>query len=141
MPRINYALDKVIDLFIELGANDEQMNFPCYLRFVKIGQKRDLLPDLEKMENSLPLIEAVLKYIPSPEKLLQKKEEFSNPDAPLQIMIVSIKYDNYKGRTGIGRIYQGKFPPKNPPPKRCMHISHQSRREKIQTKNNQFNDF
>ena len=107
--RINYALDKVIDLFIELGANDEQMNFPVVYASSKLG-KAGLAPDLEKMENILPLIETVLKYIPSPEKIIAKEGRIpANPDAPLQIMIVSIKYDNYKGRTGIGRIYQGKI--------------------------------
>ena len=122
--RINYALDKVIDLFIELGANDEQMNFPVVYASSKLG-KAGLAPDLEKMENILPLIEAVLKYIPSPEKIIAKEGRFTaNSDAPLQIMIVSIKYDNYKGRTGIGRIYQGKI-------KNNQMISHISREGEI----------
>ncbi|MDP3901361.1 MAG: translational GTPase TypA [bacterium] len=95
--RINYVLDKVLDLFIELGADDEQLSFPIVYAAGKLG-KASLSPELEKMTDIKPLIEAILKHIPAPR---------SDISAPLQMMIVSIAYDNYKGRTGIGRIHRG----------------------------------
>ncbi|MDO8429869.1 MAG: translational GTPase TypA [bacterium] len=95
--RVNYALDKVIELFIELGANNEQLNFPIVYAASKLG-KAGLSPELEKMTDLKPVFETVLKYVPEPK---------ANADGTLQIMITSISYDNYKGRIGIGRIYQG----------------------------------
>lgn len=97
--RINYVLDKVLDLFIELGANDEQLNFPTIYASARLG-KAGLTPELEKMTDIKPVFETVLKYIPAPK---------TDSEAPLQMMVVSIAYDNYKGRIGIGRIYQGKI--------------------------------
>ncbi len=97
--RVNYALDKVIDLFIELGASDEQINFPVVYAAAKLG-KAGLAPDLEKMTDLKPVFETVLKYVPEPK---------ANTDGPFQLMVTSIIYDNYKGRIGIGRVYQGKI--------------------------------
>jgi len=107
--RINYALDRVLDLFIELGANDEQINFPIVYASSRLA-KAGLTPDLATMTDVRPVFDAVLKYIPQPE---------FNPEAPLQMMIVTIGYDNYKGRIGIGRIHQGTI--KNT--QQVMHIS------------------
>jgi GTP-binding protein len=95
--RINYVLEKVIELFIELGANDEQISFPIIYSAGKLG-KAGLSPELESMQDIKPLFETILKHIPAPKVTL---------DAPLQMMIVSIAYDNYKGKIGVGRIYQG----------------------------------
>src|SRR3989344_2626301 len=95
--RVNYALDKIIDLFIELGANDEQINFPIVYAAAKLG-KAGLSPELEKMTDLKPVFETVLKQVPAPK---------ANLTGSLQIMITSIIYDNYKGRIGIGRIYRG----------------------------------
>lgn len=112
--RVNYALDKIIDLFIELGANDEQINFPIVYAAAKLG-KAGLSPELEKMADLTPVFETVLKYVPEPK---------ANSDGPFQMMVTSISYDNYKGRIGIGRIYQGKI-------KNGDLISHINREGKI----------
>ena len=112
--RVNYALDKVIDLFIELGANDEQINFPVVYAASKLG-KAGLNPDLEKMTDLKPVFETVLKYVPEPK---------ANTEGPFQLMVTSITYDSYKGRIGIGRIHQGKI--KNGDP-----VSHIDREGKI----------
>jgi len=112
--RVNYALDKVIDLFIELGANDEQINFPIVYAASKLG-KAGLTPELEKMTDIKPIFDTVLKYVPEPKV---------NADGPLQLMVTSIAYDNYKGRIGIGRIHQGKI-------KNGDAISHITREGKI----------
>src|SRR3989344_5051818 len=95
--RINHVLEKVIELFIELGANDDQINFPIIYSAGKLG-KAGLTPELSIMRDIKPLFETILAHIPAPK---------ANLDAPLQMMIVSIAYDNYKGKIGIGRIYQG----------------------------------
>ncbi len=97
--RINYVLEKIIELFIELGANDEQISFPIVYCAGKLG-RAGLTPELETMTDIKPVFETVLKHIPAPKVKL---------DAPLQMMIVSIAYDNYKGKIGVGRIYQGKI--------------------------------
>lgn len=97
--RINWVLDKIIDLFIELGANDEQINFPIVYAAAKLG-KAGLSPELEKMADLKPVFETVLKHMPEPKADL---------NGSLQMMITSISYDNYKGRIGIGRIYRGKI--------------------------------
>src|SRR3989344_2967575 len=98
--RVNYAVEKVIELFMELGATNEQLNFPIVYAAGKLG-KSGLTPELEKMENMEPLFETILSNIPSPIK------DPTDATMPLQIMVVSIIYDNYKGRTGIGRIVKG----------------------------------
>src|SRR3989344_4804629 len=97
--RVNYALDKVIELFIELGANDAQINFPIVYAAAKLG-KAGLNPDLEKMTDLKPVFETVLKYVPEPK---------ANTEGPFQLMVTSITYRSYKGRIGIGRIHQGKI--------------------------------
>ncbi|MCL5017483.1 MAG: translational GTPase TypA [Patescibacteria group bacterium] len=111
--RINYVLDKVLDLFIELGANDEQLNFPIVYAASKLA-KAGLTPELDKMTDVRPVFDAVLKYIPEPK---------FDPTAPLQMMVVTVGYDNYKGRIGIGRIYQGMI--KNS--QQVMHISREGK--------------
>ena len=98
--RVNYAVEKVIELFMELGATNEQLNFPIIYAAGKLG-KSGLTPELEKMDDMKPLFETILSNIPSPVK------DPTDATMPLQIMVVSIIYDNYKGRTGIGRIVKG----------------------------------
>lgn len=97
--RINYVLERVLELFIELGASNEQLNFPIIYASGKQGLA-GLEPNLSSMKNIDPLFEKVIEYIPAPE---------SDEAAPLQAMIVSIMYDNYKGKVGIGRIENGKI--------------------------------
>lgn len=95
--RVNYVIEKVIELFMELGASNEQLNFPIIYASGKLG-KAGHEPDLSAMKDIQPLFEKIIEYIPAP---------VSNVNDPLQMMIVSISYDNYKGKTGIGRIHNG----------------------------------
>ena len=97
--RINHVLEKIIELFIELGASNEQLNFPILYgsgRLAKMG----LEPDLATMADTRPVFETVIKHIPAPKADLA---------APLQMMVMSVSYDNYKGKIGVGRIYQGRI--------------------------------
>ena len=91
------ALNKTFDLFIDLGADEETADFPVVYASSKLG-KTGLEPDLEQMKDSTPLFETIVKNIPQPS---------GDPDLPLQILVTSINYDNFKGRVGRGRIANG----------------------------------
>ena len=95
--RVNHALEKVIELFIELGATNEQLNFPIIYAAGKLGVA-GASPNLASMKNIIPLYEAILEHIPAPKVV---------KDAPFQMIVVSIHYDNYQGRIAVGRIQAG----------------------------------
>ena len=94
--RSNEILDKVFDLFIELNASDEQLDFPVLYASGKEGwANTEEKPD--KTKSILPLMDAIIEHVPSPEV---KK-------GPVQIQIASLDYSDYVGRIGIGRVYRG----------------------------------
>jgi GTP-binding protein len=89
------ALNHTFDLFIELGASDEQADFPAvYANAItgRAGVTPELGPDLQ------PLFEAILRRIPAPKVDLE---------APLQMLVTSLGYDEYRGVTAVGRIFAG----------------------------------
>jgi GTP-binding protein len=89
------VLNQTFDLFIELGATDEQADFPVIYARATSGQA-GLTPDLG--DNLQPLFDAILRHIPAPEVDL---------DAPLRVLVTSLGYDDYRGVTALGRIYSG----------------------------------
>lgn len=95
--RINHALEKVLELFIELGATNEQLNFPIIYAAGKSGVA-GTAPSLSSMKDITPLYDAIVSYIPVPK---------AEADAPFQMMVVSINYDNYQGRIAVGRVHRG----------------------------------
>jgi len=95
--RVNYVLEKVIELFVELRATNNQLNFPILYASGKLGVAGNS-PELALMKNIAPVFETVLTHIPSPKVM---------DDAPFQMMVVSIQYDNYQGRIAVGRIQRG----------------------------------
>lgn len=95
--RPDYVLDKTFDLFVELGADDRILDFPVIYASAKEG-KAGMKPQLDKMTDILPVFDAILEHIPQPE---------GDPEKPLQMLVTSITYDNYKGRIGIGKIHNG----------------------------------
>jgi len=95
--RSNWALNQVFSLFIELGANDIQMDFPVIYASGVQG-KAGLVADLFTMENIEPVFEAIVKYISAPEY---------NKDSVLQMLTVNLTNDSYKGKIAIGRLYGG----------------------------------
>jgi GTP-binding protein len=95
--RPEWALNQTFDLFVELGANDEQANFPVIYASGVQG-KAGLEPQLEKMQNVEPLFEKIVEYISEPKMDTSK---------PLQMLTVNLTYDNYKGKIAIGRLYSG----------------------------------
>lgn len=92
------VVDEVLELFIDLEADDEQLDFPVVYASAKAGYAKSSLDD--PAIDMKPLLEAILKYIPAPE---------GNADNPLQMVVSSIDYDPYVGRIGIGKIYQGQI--------------------------------
>lgn len=89
------VLNRTFDLFIELGASDEQADFPViYANAVtaQAGITPDLGPDLQ------PLFQAILNHIPCPNVDI---------DAPLQILVTTLGYDDYRGLTAVGRVFAG----------------------------------
>jgi GTP-binding protein len=91
------VLNETFDLFIELGASEEQADFPViYAQATagKAGLTPDLGPDLQ------PLFDVILHKIPAPRV---------DPEAPLQMLVTTLGYDDYRGVTAVGRVFAGKI--------------------------------
>ncbi len=97
--RSEHVLDKTLDLFIELGADENIADFPIVYASAKNG-KAGISPDLSGMRDISPVFEAILKYVPQPS---------GNIDQPLQMFASTITSDLHKGRIAIGRIFNGKI--------------------------------
>ena len=95
--RPNYVLEKTFELFLELGADDETAEFPVVYAAARQG-KAGYQSDLSQMTDIAPIFEAVIKHIPSPS---------IDPNAPLQMLVTSTTYDNFRGRIAIGRVQNG----------------------------------
>ncbi|MBM4166370.1 MAG: translational GTPase TypA [Ignavibacteria bacterium] len=94
--RSHEVLDMVFELFLSLGANDQQLDFPTIYAIAKQGiAKTDLDSEAINLE---PLFEAIVNNVPPPE---------GNSDEPFQMLVTSIDYNDYLGRLGIGRISRG----------------------------------
>ncbi len=95
--RASAVLDEVFDLFVELGADDEALDFPV---IYASGRAGTATWDLEKPNDNIkPVFEAILKHVPAPH---------GDAEKPLQVQITNIQYNEYVGRIGVGRIYNGK---------------------------------
>jgi GTP-binding protein len=89
------VLNETFDLFVALGANDEQLDFPVVYTQATTGQaglSPELTPDLQ------PLFKAILRHIPGPKV---------DPEAPLQMLVTSLGYDDFRGVTAVGRVFAG----------------------------------
>lgn len=93
---IERVIDQVLDLFIELEADEEQLDFPVILSSAREGYARKDVDDSSK--DMQPLLDAILEHIPAPS---------GDPEGELQLGIASISYDPYVGRIGIGKITRG----------------------------------
>ena len=93
------VLDEVLELFIELGANDEQLDFPVVYASALNGTS-SYDPDPAKQEETMnPIFDTIIKSIPAP---------IDNSDEPLQFQITMLDWDDYVGRIGVGRVYRGR---------------------------------
>ncbi|HAM82235.1 translational GTPase TypA [Ornithinibacillus bavariensis] len=92
------VVDEVLDLFIELGADDEQLEFPVVYASALNGTS-GYEPD-EQKETMDPIFETIIKHIPAP---------IDNREEPLQFQVTLLDYNDYVGRIGIGRVVRGKI--------------------------------
>ncbi len=95
---VEKTLDGIIELFLDLGANDDQLEFKTVYASAKQGWAVTDLNDERK--DITPIFDTILSEIPAPE---------GEMDEPLQLMISNIDYDEYVGRIGIGKIIRGKL--------------------------------
>ena len=94
--RPDEVIDELLDLFIELGADEDQLDFSVIYASGRDGYAST---DPSVREGTMePLFEAILKYVPAPE---------GDTEAPLQILFSNIDYDEYVGRVGVGRVERG----------------------------------
>ena len=92
------VVDEVLDLFIELGADDDQLEFPVVYASGKDGVAS--LDPYEMGEDMKPLFEKIVEEIPAPQ---------GDVDGDLQLLISNIDYDDYVGRIGVGRVERGQL--------------------------------
>jgi GTP-binding protein len=94
--RPDWAHDKVLELFMDLGANDEQLNFTTVYANAKDGIAKMKMED--ESGDLTPLLDTILKQVPAVD---------ADATTPLLFQPFNLAYDNYLGRIGVGRIYQG----------------------------------
>ena len=90
------AVDKVFDLMVELGATDEQLDFPVVYASAVNGYAR-LAPDDGNMD-MVPLLDTILSEIPAPEV---------DVDGPVALQVCTVDHSSYEGRIGVGRLVSG----------------------------------
>lgn len=94
--RPEQVVDEVLDLFIELDANDEQLEFPVVYASALSGTAS---LDSDKQDDNMQcLYETILEYVPAP---------VDNRDEPLQFQVALLDYNDYVGRIGVGRVFRG----------------------------------
>ncbi len=94
--RAHQVIDEVFDLMVDLGASDEQLDFPIVYTSAKQGFARR---EVDHTNGDVrPLLDAILVEVPEPG---------GDPAAPLQLLVASLDYDNYLGRLVIGRVVNG----------------------------------
>jgi len=94
--RPGQVLDEIYDLFIDLDAQEEQLDFPVIYAISRDGIAKERIED--EGDDLQPLFEAILRDIPAP---------IANPGEPLQLLVTNIDYNDYVGRLAIGRISAG----------------------------------
>lgn len=96
------VLNEVYDLFIDLGADEDQLEFPV---IYASGRQGWAVKELNEEKNDMiPLLDTIMEYIPQPRL----------EDGPVQIQVTSIDYNDYVGRIGIGRVFRGELKKSQP---------------------------
>lgn len=90
------VINEIFDLFVALDANDEQLEFPVIYAAAKNGFARYALDDTNM--DMIPLFETIIKHVPTPA---------GSKDNPLQLQVFTLDYDNYVGKIGIARMFNG----------------------------------
>jgi len=92
------VVDEVFDLFVAMDANEEQLDFPILYAAARDGYAKWNMED-ENIDLT-PLFEAIIKYVPKPS---------GSAENPTQVQVFTLDYDNYVGRIGIARIFNGRI--------------------------------
>ncbi|MDD4504862.1 MAG: GTP-binding protein, partial [Sulfurospirillaceae bacterium] len=92
------VVDEVFDLLVALGANDQQLEFPIIYAAARDGYAKYNMSDENK--NFEPLFETILTHVPAPS---------GSAENPLQLQVFTLDYDNYVGKIGIARIFNGRI--------------------------------
>ncbi|HAO9048652.1 TPA: translational GTPase TypA [Listeria monocytogenes] len=92
------VVDEVLELFIELGANDDQLEFPVVYASAINGTSSYDSDPAEQKETMKPLLDTIIEHIPA---------SVDNSDEPLQFQVSLLDYNDYVGRIGIGRVFRG----------------------------------
>ncbi len=91
------VVDEIFDLFVAMDASEDQLDFPILYAAARDGYAKWNLEDENK--DLTPLFEAIIEHVPAPK---------GNADNPAQVQVFTLDYDNYVGRIGIARIFNGK---------------------------------
>ncbi len=94
--RVDDVYDEVLELFMELDADDDQLDFPVIYATARDGIAKYNMED--ESTNLEPLMETIVKEIPAPH---------GDPEGPLQMMVTTLEADDYVGRVAVGRISRG----------------------------------
>ena len=94
--RVPEVLNEIYDLFIDLDATEDQLDFPVLYTVAKTGVAKTSMED--DSSNLKPLFDAILKHIPAPA---------GDPDGILQMLVANLDYSDYLGRLAIGRVFEG----------------------------------
>jgi len=96
--RPDEVVDEVLDLFIELGADEDQLDFPVIYASAMNGTS-SLDPDINTQEHTMnPIFDTIIDTIPAP---------IDNSDEPLQFQVAMLDYNEFVGRVGVGRVFRG----------------------------------
>lgn len=98
--RVDDVYDEVLELFMELDADDEQLDFPCIYATARDGVAKYSMDDTN--DNLVPLMETIVKEIPCPH---------GDAEGPLQMMVTTLEADEYVGKVAVGRIIRGTVKP------------------------------
>jgi GTP-binding protein len=95
--RVQEVLNEIYDLFIDLDATEEQLDFPVLYTSARAGTSSLSLD--QPGRDLRPLFDAILEYVPPPR---------GNPEGPLQILVANLDSNDYLGRIAVGRVFQGR---------------------------------
>ncbi len=96
--RSEHVVDEVLELFIELGADDDQLDFPVVYTSALNGTSSLSSDPADQEKTMAPVFDTILEHIPAP---------IDNSDEPLQFQVSLLDYNEYVGRIGIGRVFRG----------------------------------
>ncbi|MGX7244325.1 translational GTPase TypA [Enterococcus quebecensis] len=96
--RPEHVVDEVLELFIELGADDDQLDFPVIYASALNGTSSDSDNPEDQEPTMAPIFDQIIKHVPAP---------IDNSDEPLQFQVSLLDYNDYVGRIGIGRVFRG----------------------------------